>query len=420
MTEPEKKKKSAPKKKKDAEPVPTISVETSVHEIQSVTQQQQQQIATQSAPQAVAQTILDSTHAKEQHVEEAELDAKKRGRKPRGAKITTKQIQSSQNTNNIPNIILHLKCNTNDLNEYSQQLNKLLNLPKETGENPVANITPATEIYTYENPDINYSVLTNSNNLAYQKQLKYVEPPPHLAKHGVEHYGGGGATGGANLSTICQKCMLTINEEDIPLEDPELENISTKELTAKLKSLKIQLYKNYLKNDTKSACFWCTCDYDNMSCYIPKYEIDGVIYGYGSFCRPECGVAYLMRENIDDSTKFERYHLMNQIYGKLYGCKKNIKPAPNPYYLLDKFYGNLSIQEYRKLLKTDHLYMVIEKPLTRILPELHEDNDELSSSIYDTAKSATSSNGVYKVKRQSEKQQGPSKMSILKQNFNIG
>ena len=30
---------------------------------------------------------------------------------------------------------------------------------------------------------------------------------------------------------------------------------------------------------------------------------------------------------------------------------KNIKPAPNPHYTLEKFYGNLSIQEYRRLLK---------------------------------------------------------------------
>lgn len=406
MTESEKKKKPASKKKK-ADVAATQIPASDTTQCQAQTQPQPPEIP-------LAQSIISSTHAKEEHVEQdTENDAKKRGRKPRGAKITTKQIQSSQNTNVMPNIILHLKCNTNDLNEYSQQLNKLLNLPNEATENVVVNTTPNAEIYTYENNDINYSILTNnSNNLAYQKQLKYVENTHN--KHSVEHYGS------TNASAICQKCLLTINDEDVPLEDPEIETVSIKELNSKLKSLKIQLYKNYLKNDTKSACFWCTCDYDNMSCYIPKYEMDGVIYGYGSFCRPECGVAYLMRENIDDSTKFERYHMMNQIYGKLYNCKKNIKPAPNPYYLLDKFYGNLSIQEYRKLLKTDHLYMVIEKPLTRILPELHEDNDELSSSIYDTAKSSSSSNGVYKVKRQSEKQQGPSKMSILKQNFNLG
>ena len=48
------------------------------------------------------------------------------------------------------------------------------------------------------------------------------------------------------------------------------------------------------------------------------------------------------------------------------------------FYTLDKFYGNLSIQEYRKLLKNDRLLLVVDKPLTRSLPELHEDNDEFT------------------------------------------
>ena len=34
--------------------------------------------------------------------------------------------------------------------------------------------------------------------------------------------------------------------------------------------------------------------------YIPKYDMDQEIFGYGSFCRPECAAAYLMKENIDD------------------------------------------------------------------------------------------------------------------------
>ena len=98
---------------------------------------------------------------------------------------------------------------------------------------------------------------------------------------------------------------------------------------------------------------------------------------YGCFCSPECSVAYLMNENIDSSSKFERYQLLNSIYSKIYDYKKNIKPAPNPHYTLDKFYGNLSITEYRNLLQHDRLLFIVDKPLTRILPELHEDNDDL-------------------------------------------
>jgi hypothetical protein len=204
--------------------------------------------------------------------------------------------------------------------------------------------------------------------------------------------------------------------------DSEDTDISVKEINTKLKELKIDLYKNSLQRDHKSACFWCTYDYDNMTCYIPKYVMDGVIYGYGSFCRPECAVAYLMKENIDDSTKYERYHLLNQIYSKVYNCKKNIKPAPNPYYTLDRYYGNMSIQQYRKLLKTEHLLLVVDKPLTRILPELHEDNEDVVLKVFGVQKqmnNSSNSSSVFKVKKQSEKQQGPSKSAILKSKFSV-
>jgi hypothetical protein len=44
--------------------------------------------------------------------------------------------------------------------------------------------------------------------------------------------------------------------------------------------------------------------------------------------------------------------------------------------MLEKYYGNLSIQEYRKLLSNERLFLVVDKPMTRIMPELHQDNDD--------------------------------------------
>jgi hypothetical protein len=237
----------------------------------------------------------------------------------------------------------------------------------------------------------------------------------------------------AYIDTLCKKCKCSLNDSQNDLKDgegrgevepepnSESDKISIKDINLKLKKLRIQFYKNTL-NDKKSACFWCSYEFDNQPCYIPKYEMDDTICGYGSFCRPECAVGFLMKENIDDSTKFERYQLLNQIYSKVYGYKKNIKPAPNPYYLLDKYYGTLTIQEYRKMLKTEHMLLVIDKPLTRILPELHEDNDEFILNIYGGVKSsqAAQSGGIYKVKRQSEKTQGPTKNSIMRDKFGLG
>ena len=159
-------------------------------------------------------------------------------------------------------------------------------------------------------------------------------------------------------------------------ENKELnENFEGKELNKKLKELEVKLHLNDT-SDHHSACFWCTYEFDNLPIYIPKHFIRNSYEVYGCFCSPECSCAYLMNEHIDFATKFERYHLLNNIYGKIYNYKQNIKPAPNPNYTLNKFNGNLTIQEYRSLFKFERLFIIVDKPLTKILPELHEDNDD--------------------------------------------
>lgn len=323
-----------------------------------------------------------------------ENSTKKRGRKPKGGKLIVKPPEKPNTSTPIANIILHLKCSMQDLNDHNNIINNMVKDP--LTYNP--SIPP--NILAYNKSDLS---LYNINELQTNELNK------DIAYNEFE------TTPIQNINNICKACSSSMCETQAEDDD----DINIKDVNLKLKKLKIKLYKN-MNQDKKSACFWCTYEFDNPSCYIPKYEMDCEIYGYGSFCRPECAVAFLMKENIDDSTKFERYHLLNQIYSKVYDYKKNIKPAPNPYYLLDKFYGNLSIQEYRKLLKTEHMLLVIDKPLTRILPELHEDNDDFISNIYgSTPSNQTQTSGVYKVKRESEKQKGQSKSSILKEHFGV-
>jgi hypothetical protein len=287
-----------------------------------------------------------------------------------------------------------------DLNVHNTHINQMVTDPT------IYNPTIPPSILTYNNDNSIFTSFDNNNSIEKpieKKDYAYAEfEPKNLS----------------SVSNICHSCSMKICDE-LPVVNEEDDNINIKDVNSKLKRLKIQLYKNS-NPDKKSACFWCTYEYDNPSCYIPKYENDDQIFGYGSFCRPECAVAFLMKENLDDSTKFERYHLLNQIYSKVYDYVKNIKPAPNPYFLLDKFYGNLTIQEYRKLLKTEHMLLVIDKPLTRILPELHEDNEDFIMNIYGgTTKPNQNISGVYKVKRESEQQKGPSKKSIMKDKFGL-
>jgi len=313
---------------------------------------------------------------------------KKRGRKPKGGKLIMKTDVQIENSAPPANIILHLKCSLKDLDIKNENMKDPLEY------NP--DVPP--DIMSYEENPVGYSVYVPEQE---NKMGPIIDKP-------------------AYLDAVCKKCNQTVSvnepEENVVTEE---NNIRLKDIHNKLRKLRVQFYKNTI-NDKKSACFWCTYEFDNEACYIPKYEMGDTIAGYGCFCRPECAVGYLMNESINDSTKFERYQILNQIYSKVYDFKKNIKPAPSPYYLLDKFYGSLSIHEYRKLLKTEHMLLVLDKPLTRILPEIHDDNDEFILNIYGGVKgNQGASSGQYKVKRQSEKAQGPTKNSIIKDKFGM-
>jgi hypothetical protein len=358
---------------------------------------------------SVSPTLVDNNVITIQIIEDEpkpadeECISKKRGRKPKGGKLISKKSEKYDKTDAVVNVILHLKCSQKELTEYNSKLNKLMT--NEMEYNP--EIPPEIQTYNSEKCGIYQNVFTT-----YEPGISntYTSSGSDLAYADASH-----KPVTPKNSMYCDVCNSTIE----PSESEPDSDINIKDVNHKLKQLKINLYKNTI-NDNKSACFWCTYEYDTPICYIPKYETDQMLFGYGSFCRPECAVAYLMKENIDDSVKFERYQLLNHIYSQVYNYKKNIKPAPNPYYLLDKFYGNLSIQEYRRLLKTEHLLTTVEKPMTRILPELFEDNDNFILGIYGgSASSTTNANSMYKVKRQSEKTQGPSKSKIMREKFGI-
>jgi hypothetical protein len=264
--------------------------------------------------------------------------AKKRGRKPKGGKIIQQIVPANVVKEEKPNIILHLKCSIKDL-----QVQNMFDL--------------SLEPYHFSNNknELNYDLLGDGNAANFNNKNQPM----------------------FNEQKITTNVINNASEESNNYDyDSETEKeVESKQVWKKLKQLQHNLHVNNI-NDKKSACFWCTYEFDNPPVYIPKHYIKDSYQVYGCFCSPECAVAHLMEENIDSSTKFERYHLLNHIYAKVYDYKKNIKPAPNAYYMLDKYYGNLSIQEYRSLLRNERFFLIVDKPLTRILPELHEDNED--------------------------------------------
>lgn len=241
---------------------------------------------------------------------------KKRGRKPKGGKIIKNMNVETDKVNIKKNIILHLKCFKRDIvdNDYVCVVN---------------DYEPFLE-------DNNYQEVSYSDNKNYKENLNEEKV------NGNEDY---------------NKNEKIINDINIKLNELE-KNLNTNNITK------------------KSDCFWCTCGFDTPTIYIPSYIYNNKYQVYGNFCSPECASSYLFNEHIDDSIKYERYQLLNFLYGKIYNYTKNIKLAPSPYYILDKYFGNLSINEYRKLLLYERLLIITNKPLTKFYPELHQDNDD--------------------------------------------
>ena len=259
---------------------------------------------------------------------------KKRGRKPKGGKIIVEETINKVNDVIKPNIILHLKCKLDDITKTNTPLH-------EYDPNNIENI-------------IHYNI--QQQNKGVGLQFDVIDNDKDMSNSNI--------------------VSLNMNEEIV-------KNENVKDISSKLKELSKLLHNNIPVNET-SACFWCTCTFSNHPIFIPQHKQHDIFKCYGHFCSPSCAAGYLFQENIDTSVKYERYQLLNLIYNKVYNYEKNIVPAPSPHYLLDKFCGNLSIDEYRNLMGQDKVIFLMDKPLSRNYPELFEENNELQIHTINT------------------------------------
>lgn len=315
-------------------------------------------------------------------VEDAEDDKnhnKKRGRKPKGGKIIVNNMPLDISPPLEPNIVMHLKCGRADLVTGSvdtlaadDMLAAASSLNATTATGGSAAMMNSVDSYQFSN-HLGYELLSNptANILLLANDEVPTDRPTPLELAPNEHQqiiirpsAPPTMASANNASHAGAPAMASVQ----PTEEMKV-------IWQKLKELTYRLHNNNI--DKKAACFWCTFDFDNPPIFLPKYELNNTYYCYGCFCSPECATAFLFKETIDSSARFERYHMLNHIYSKIYAYTKNIKPAPDPYYTLNKYYGNLTIQEYRRLLKNERLMLVVDKPLCRTLPEIFEDSEDL-------------------------------------------
>jgi len=317
---------------------------------------------------------------------------KKRGRKPKAGFILNSS-SSIYDSSEVPNIILHLKCHLSDLktNESITKYGYTPSIEEVESYNITSNYLQSSDISqtlnSKENDDNDDNEVNEYNNI-HNDNNNNNEYTTDISCQ-VDDKNGLSSNRNTLLPNIENVKNQTTNEPfsngngNVKKIEPNSSAIQIvnqknhKEIMKKIQRLKYSFHNGEnipTKINHKSACFWDTCEFDGPIYYIPIMVVNGVFQVNGCYCSPECAVAALLKEPLDTSSKFERLHLLHLLYGTPGG--KGFKPAPNPNYLLDKYYGNLTIQEYRALLKGSQMIHIVNKPLTHILPELYEDNND--------------------------------------------
>lgn len=290
---------------------------------------------------------------------------KKRGRKPKGGKIVAINDQSKQNKKmGKENVILRLNCRSKDLH---------------------------TSFFS----DIKYDPIIQHveayNELVHSENYKFINNVVNDDNSELN-----------NSNDLNDDLNIELNNVQ--------EKISSNTIWDKIKELQQSFHINNI-SDKKSACFWCTYDFENPVIYIPKYKLNNTYEVYGCFCTPECATAYLFNEQITNSFKFERYALLQSLYKTTFQYTENIKPASDPRYTLDKFFGNMNINEYRHLNKSYNNFMIIDKPITISLPEIYESNDNINiKNRFNTKIDKNSTTNQYRLTRN---RKTPKKMNFF-------
>lgn len=300
---------------------------------------------------------------------------KKRGRKPKAGLILNSK-GGIYDTTEVPNIILHLKCHLADLKS-----NELISNYEYTPA--ISEVESYTSQSNYHHPSDIATQKTNDLDDDDDDDNDDNNDTQHAEESTIQHSTSARVASEYILNETTNNTVYDITTQSItkkPAADATLHVLNDrnqKEIMKKIHRLKYSFHNGetvQTKMNHRPACFWDTCDFDGPIYYLPIMIANGVFQVNGCYCSPQCAVAALLKESIDTSTKFERLHLLHLLYGV--PNSKGFKPAPNPHYLLDKYYGNLTIQEYRTLLKSSQIIHIVNKPLTHILPELYEDNND--------------------------------------------
>lgn len=178
---------------------------------------------------------------------------------------------------------------------------------------------------------------------------------------GVEHYESQTENTIISPPHITENVQTTISDttvESVPIiaeQDIDYYNIKSSLLVQYTDAAEVKT----IPQTSDSACFWCCHTFTNRPVVLPIRDTGEYLQVTGNFCSPECAVSYLFDMRQDSHTRWEQLALLYRVYGE--ACNGKIHPAPARN-VLKLFGGNLSIQEYRQLIRSHKVRIDIHLP----------------------------------------------------------
>ena len=136
-------------------------------------------------------------------------------------------------------------------------------------------------------------------------------------------------------------------------------------------------FKQSWPSSTRINCLWCCEEFDHEPYGIPMKKEGDTFYMFGNFCSPQCAAAYIFDENDNTNELWERYSLLNLLYGT--GNEKINVALPR--LALKKFGGPFTIDEWRKKSKCK-TYKLVMPPMVSIIPTLEEITIDSDNSFF--------------------------------------
>lgn len=269
-----------------------------------------------------------------------------------------------------PHVILHLKLQKKDIEEYMKSKiivsnNDTINSNNtiECSENVSYTVDNTTIFSSFESKEpcpsnsnsIHYNVSSIPDNI--QNSTRNKTPSSPFPKNNIEE-------------TFYRNYSLDISH--VQVSDEKMECKKENHIFETMKEFSNANKNNTWPSSTNIWCFWCCHSFTTPPVAIPLSYTNKTFHVTGCYCSFECSVSHLFSNNIiHENEKWNSYNLLHILRKKL--IKENIfekiEFAP-PKETLQVFGGNMTIEEFRNSYTNTRQYNILHPPMISLIPTI--------------------------------------------------